>query len=126
MHEKKNGKKSYGGIEKKYEHELAQVMFGSITLVMAAGEVLKELHRDDSDHGDIQTGWLNGPYQLMQKLEHEVADLEAKVKDDPQFSDRFKQIFMSELIDPVKEGSCKAREIDAYVMSGIVPPAMRI
>jgi len=120
MHEKKNGLKSYGGIEKKYEQELAQVTFGSISLAMAAGEVLKEMHRDDSDHGDVQSGWLNSPYQLMQKLEREVADLEAKVKADPQFSDKFKQMFIAELLDPVKEGNRKAREIDAYIMNGTV------
>jgi len=81
------------------------------------------MHRDDSDHGDVQSGWLNSPYQLMQKLEREVADLEAKVRADPQFSDKFKQMFIAELLDPVKEGNRKAREIDAYIMNGIPPHA---
>jgi hypothetical protein len=120
MHEKKD--KSFGGIETKYVKELAAVTLTSFALTRATAEVLGEMHRDDSDHGDIQSGWLNGPYQLLQNLERDTSELEAKINADPDFSDKNKQEFFDALIDPIKKGNQRARDIDAYIMNGVIPP----
>ena len=108
MHEKKD--KSFGGIETKYVKELAAVTLTSFALARATAEVLGEMHRDDSDHGDIQSGWLNGPYQLLQNLERDASELEAKINADPDFSDKNKQEFFDALIDPIKKGNQRARD----------------
>ena len=120
MHEKKN--KAFGGIETKYTKELAAVTLASFALARATAEVLTEMSRDDSDHGDIQSGWLNSPYQLLQNLERDTAELEAKIKADPNFSDKHKQEFIAGLIDPIKDGNQRARAVDAYIMNGVPLP----
>ncbi len=120
MHEKKN--KTFGGIEAKYTKELAAVTLASFALARATAEVLTEMCRDDSDHGDIQSGWLNSPYQLLQNLERDTAELEAKIKADPDFSDKHKQEFIAGLIDPIKDGNQRARAVDAYIMNGVPLP----
>ena len=120
MKEKK--KKEFGGIEIKYEKELASLSLSSFALSQAAAIVVDEMHRDDFDHGDIQSGWLNSPYQLLQKVERDIEELENKIKDDPAFSDSYKRKFFTDFIEPIKEGNRNAREIDAYIMSGIIPP----
>ena len=120
MHEKKN--KTFGGIETKYTKELAAVTLSSFALARATAEVLTEMCCDDSDHGDIQSGWLNSPYQLLQNLERDTAELEAKIKADPDFSDKHKQEFIVALIDPIKNGNQRARAVDAYIMNGVTLP----
>ena len=113
--------KNYGGLEAKYVKELASITIASIALSKAAAVVLEEMHRDDSDHGDIQSGWLNSPYRLMLNLERDTADFEAKVKADADFSEAHKQGFIASFIDPVKAGNKRARDLDAYIMSGVIP-----
>ena len=120
MKEKKN--RNFGGLEAKYVKELTSITMAAVALSKAAGVVLQEMHRDDSDHGDIQTGWLNSPYQLMQKLERDTAELEAKIKADVDFSEAHKQGFFDAFIDPVKAGNKRARDFDAYIMNGVIPP----
>ncbi len=125
MHEKKI-LKSYGGISKKYRREMAVLTFGSMSLAMAIDQVMSEMNRDDSDHGEIQSDWLNGPYLILQQGEALVADFESKVNADPQFSDKAKQELMHDLIEPIKDGNRKAREIDAYIMNGTPLPSMEL
>ena len=120
MHEKKN--KTFGGIETKYSKELAAVTLASFALARATAEVLTEMYRDDSDHGDIQSSWLNSPYQLLQNLERDIAELEVKIEADPDFSDKHKQEFIAALIDPIKNGNQRARAVDAYIMNGVPLP----
>ena len=64
---------------------------------------------------------LNSPYQLLQNLERDTTELEAKTKADPDFSDKHKQEFIAGLIDPIKDGNQRARAVDAYIMNGVPP-----
>ena len=116
MKEKKGH--SYGGIEKKYEAELADAVLGSLSLSFAVRTVLEEWRRDDEDHGDIMSGWMNSAYELLRNVERKVASLEAAVLADPQFSDAHKRRFVAEMLNPVKDGNRKARRIDAAIMNG--------
>ena len=59
MHEKNN--KMFGGVETKYTKELAAVTLASFALARATAEVLTEMYRDDSDHGDGLTNF--GEYE---------------------------------------------------------------
>ncbi len=116
MKEKKGH--SYGGIEKRYEAELADAVCGSLALSFAVRTIMEEMSRDDEDHGDIMSGWMNSAYELLRKVERKVANLEEAVMADPQFSDMHKRRFVAELLDPVKDGNRKARRIDAAIMNG--------
>jgi len=117
MHEKKVGFKSYGGITKKYEKELSQVTLGLLSLTYMTAKVLANLGKGDNDFDDVRSEWLNGAYQMLQELERNVADLEAKIDGDPQFSDKFKKEIKSDLFGKFKDGYRKAREVDAYLMN---------
>lgn len=74
---------------------------------------------------DWQSGWLNSPYQLLQNLERDTAELEAKIKADPDFSDKHKQEFIAGLIDPIKDGNQRARAVDACIMNGAPFPDLK-
>ena len=65
---------------------------------------------------------LNSPYQLLQNLERDTTELEAKIKADPDFSDKHKQEFIAGLIDPIKDDNQRARAVDAYIMNGVPLP----
>ena len=116
MKEKKGH--SYGGIEKKYEQELTDTMFGSFSLSFAVRTIMEEMSRDDEDHGEIMSGWMNSAYELLRNVERKVASLEEAVMADPQVSDMHKRRFVAEMLDPVKDGNRTARRIDSVIMNG--------
>lgn len=116
MKEKKGH--SYGGIEKKYEAELADAVCGSFSLAFAVRTIMEEMSRDDEDHGEIMSGWMNSAYELLRNVERKVANLEEAVMADPQFSDAHKRRFVAERLKPVKDGNRIARRIDAAIMNG--------
>lgn len=120
MH-KKNGLKSYGGIKEKYSKELFDLSFGMATLMRIGKDVLTGLLEPGCDIGDAFSSWLNGPYQQMLQLERDVSDFESKVKNDPQFSDKYKQMFIAELIEPMRGGCRKIRDFDDKIMGRTNP-----
>jgi len=62
--------------------------------------------------------WLNGPLRGFDEIERELAEFEAKVMADPQYSDADKQKFQAQVVDDVRMTLERARALDRYVMTG--------
>ena len=119
MKEKKD--RDYGGIDVKYDEELTSLSLASIDLANAAMEVMDEIECDDLDIEDLRSDWMNGPYRMLPGFECDIADLEARIKADSDFTAWQKKKAADDLFAEFRKDVQMLREIDAYVMSGVIP-----
>jgi len=106
-----------GGIEKKYDKRIKELVFGSTAGLFSSMRLIGEWEKSGGVGAHIDD-WLNGPLRGFDEIERELAEFEAKVMADPQYSDADKQKFQAQVVDDVRMTLERARALDRYVMTG--------
>jgi len=110
-----------GGIEKKYAKRIKDLVFGSTVGLFSSVRLVGEWEKSGGVGAHIND-WLNGPLRGFGDIERDLAELEAKVMADSQYSDADKQKFQVQVVDDVRMTLERARALDRYVMTGEMSP----